>query len=680
MKSLMVSRGIQARWLAGLLALPLGLAACGDKLATGHAIEPSVAQMDVVSGNGQSAAAGTELPAPVVVRVLDGSGRPVANQIVNFKVTQGGGSVFGGAAVTNAQGVAQERWTLGAVGPQALEARAVDSSTGSKQVFAAFQATATDPASTVATVTVSPATVALTTGQTRQLTAAATSANGQPITGRTFTWQSGNTSVATVSSSGVVTAVGAGSTTITATTGGRSGSATITVGAATTTAPARVTDLRVTSVTANSVTLQWTQVSNGAGGAAHYAIRRGSPTLNWSAGYPTEVTVSGTGVGQTATYTFTGLPAGTASQFQLVSYRGTLNQDAVFGQLSNTVTGTTSAAPAPVATVAVSPTSATLNVGQTQSLTATARDANGQPLSGRPITWQTSNASVATVNSSGLVTAVAAGTATITASSEGRSGTASITVSGGSTGGGGSLGQTIFYEGFESGNLNQWQDGVNPNLQRIVTTGAYAGSRALEMTIPAGSEGSSLTRFFMPGYDSVFVRLHVRFSSGWTGGSGTYLAKLSGSRTDNQWSSIGVAGRCPSGSDFFALNQLVLPNSPGRLRFYNYWPEMQRESNGTTCWGNESGSGVRYHTHPNLDDGRWHRIDFWVKLNSPGQTNSVQRMWVDGVLAAEWPGLRIRTTSDLRLNVLTIHAYAGSQSNVRRLYYDEIFVTTRSPY
>jgi hypothetical protein len=62
-------------------------------------------------------------------------------------------------------------------------------------------------------------------------------------------------------------------------------------------------------------------------------------------------------------------------------------------------------------------------------LAATPRGANGNPLTGRTITWQSSNATMASVNGSGLVTGVAAGgPVTITATSEGQSGTSAITV------------------------------------------------------------------------------------------------------------------------------------------------------------------------------------------------------------------------------------------------------------
>jgi hypothetical protein len=61
-------------------------------------------------------------------------------------------------------------------------------------------------------------------------------------------------------------------------------------------------------------------------------------------------------------------------------------------------------------------------------LVATPKDASGTPLSGRVVTWATSNAAVATVSGSGLVMGVAAGAATITATSGGVNGTAALTV------------------------------------------------------------------------------------------------------------------------------------------------------------------------------------------------------------------------------------------------------------
>ena len=82
--------------------------------------------------------------------------------------------------------------------------------------------------------------------------------------------------------------------------------------------------------------------------------------------------------------------------------------------------------PKSVKSIAVSPSSATVAVGASAQLTATASPKG----SATTFTWTSSNAAVATVSTSGLVTGVAAGSATISASAGGKTGTSSITVPG----------------------------------------------------------------------------------------------------------------------------------------------------------------------------------------------------------------------------------------------------------
>ena len=100
--------------------------------------------LSVVSGNNQSGAPGTELANPLVVRVEDSRGRGVRDQIVNFRVVSGGGTTFAGVAITNRDGLAQERWTLGMSGVQRLEARAVDPASGLPLTYGVFSATLID--------------------------------------------------------------------------------------------------------------------------------------------------------------------------------------------------------------------------------------------------------------------------------------------------------------------------------------------------------------------------------------------------------------------------------------------------------------------------------------------------------------------------------------------------------
>src|SRR5713226_2973034 len=162
----------------------------------------------------------------------------------------------------------------------------------------------------------------------------------------------------------------------------------------------------------------------------------------------------------------------------------------------------------PVATVAVTPAAASTTVGQAVQLTATPRDSTGAPLSGRTVTWASSNPGVATVNVSGLVTGAAAGSATITATSEGKSGTsaitvtsvpvASITVSPASANV--LVGQTVQLIATPkdasgnplSGRTVTWASN-NTSVATVSSSGLVTGATAGSATVTATSEGQSGT-------------------------------------------------------------------------------------------------------------------------------------------------------------------------------------------
>jgi hypothetical protein len=127
---------------APLLVATLMFLSCDDSPTENE--EPQVpAALDIVSGDEQQDTVGTELNNPLVVRVENANGIPIAGQLVNFRVTAGGGSVFAGSGITNALGIVQDRWTLGTstADTQRVEARAVDPNTGARIVFATFKAT-----------------------------------------------------------------------------------------------------------------------------------------------------------------------------------------------------------------------------------------------------------------------------------------------------------------------------------------------------------------------------------------------------------------------------------------------------------------------------------------------------------------------------------------------------------
>ena len=251
----------------------------------------------------------------------------------------------------------------------------------------------------VATVTVSPTSCTLITGGSCTLAAATKDAAGNALTGRSTSWTTSAAGVATVSTAGVVTAVAAGTATITATSDGKSGTATITV------TPPAVDRVSVSPATCalipgGSCTL--TAATLDAAGASLTGR-----AVTWATSAATIATVSTAGV-------VTAVAAGSATI--------TATSE------GKSATAAITVSPPPVATITLAPASCIVDPGQSCVPSVTLKDAAGATLTGRTITWTTSAASVATVSTSGVVTGVAAGTATITATSEGKSGTLAVSV------------------------------------------------------------------------------------------------------------------------------------------------------------------------------------------------------------------------------------------------------------
>jgi uncharacterized protein YjdB len=251
----------------------------------------------------------------------------------------------------------------------------------------------------VASVQLAPAQLDLIQGEASALSVVLRATDGTILTGRSVSWRSEDGAVAQVDGSGVVTAVGAGGTRVIAAAEGVEGAASVNVSLR----PVAAVSVSPPSATLSlGAAIQFHALLTAADGS----VLPGRPVL-WSSDASgiahIEATgrVTAVGVG-TATITATA---------EGVSGRATLVVQLV-----------------PVATVAVLPATLDLKPGDTGKLTAETRAADGTLLSGRVVTWASSDVAIATVDANGNVTGVAAGTATITATSEGQSGTAAVSV------------------------------------------------------------------------------------------------------------------------------------------------------------------------------------------------------------------------------------------------------------
>lgn len=256
------------------------------------------------------------------------------------------------------------------------------------------------PARVLTSVSVTLPVGSIPVGQTTTASSQGFDQNGGSIDVGPVVWSTGSAAIATVNANGSVMGVAPGQTQIIATAaGGKTGQATLVV------TPIPVASVGITPAAPTIVVGAVEQLT-----ATTLDANGGLLTgraVTWETSDPTRVTVGPTGLAAA-------VAAGTATV--------TATSE---GQTGFTIV---TVIPRPVASVTVAPPSVSLPIGGTQQLTATTSDATGSALSGRLVTWTTSDATKATVSASGLVTGVAVGSASIIATSEGKSGSSTVTV------------------------------------------------------------------------------------------------------------------------------------------------------------------------------------------------------------------------------------------------------------
>ncbi|HEX9565321.1 MAG TPA: Ig-like domain-containing protein [Gemmatimonadaceae bacterium] len=251
-------------------------------------------------------------------------------------------------------------------------------------------------------ISVNPTAPSVLVGQTAQLSARILDQQGTEITGLPVSWKSSNQAVASVTGTGLISGQATGSSTISATSGSLSASAIAAVGSVAV-ASVEVSPSSATLIVGGTVVLSATAY------AADLSPIPGR-TPSWSSSNPSVATVSAAGF------------------VRAVAVGAATVQATIEGKVATAAITVDAPPPAPVARVTVSLASSALEVGQTTQASAVLKDAAGNVLTGRTITWSSLDQGVATVSASGLVTAQGGGTVAIIASSESVSGAASLTV------------------------------------------------------------------------------------------------------------------------------------------------------------------------------------------------------------------------------------------------------------
>ena len=261
----------------------------------------------------------------------------------------------------------------------------------------------TAPVIKVTQIQLSQTRASLNEGKELQLTATVLPANA---TNQSLTWSSSVEGVATVDSTGKVTAIKAGTTVITATAKDDSGiSASCTV-------QVTVPTVKVTGITLNKTTASVVKGKTVALTATVTPDTATDKTIKWTTSNKNVATVSTDGV-------VTAKAAGTA-----IITATAADDSGVKATCKITVTNPV----IKVTKVTLNKTTASVVKGKTLTLTATVTPTNA---TNKNVTWKSSNTKIATVDGNGKVTAVAAGTATITCTAKAdksKSATCKITV------------------------------------------------------------------------------------------------------------------------------------------------------------------------------------------------------------------------------------------------------------
>jgi len=259
---------------------------------------------------------------------------------------------------------------------------------------------------TLTSISLTPSSGLVAPGSTLQFIAKGTFSDGskQTLTSG-LTWSSSDTSVATVTTAGAALGQSAGTATITAKSGSVSGTASLIVESSS------LSSIQVTSqspTVPKTMRVQFKAIGTFASGDTQDL----TSAVTWTSSSSSIATISNASGS-----------IGVATGVQ----PGNVTISAVFngqvGTASLTVTNAT------LTSIVVTPSNASIGVGGAQAFTAKGTFSDGSVMTiTTQVSWASSNPSVATINANGSASGIAAGTSTITASLNGVSGTAIVSV------------------------------------------------------------------------------------------------------------------------------------------------------------------------------------------------------------------------------------------------------------
>lgn len=341
-----------------------------------------------------------------------------------------------------------------------------------------------------------------------------------------------------------------------------------------------------------------------------------------------------------------------------------------------------------VASIDVTPATATINVSQTIQVQGLPKDASGNVLTGKTVTWATDNAPVATVgadsgddNHTATVTGVAAGTATITGTSAGFTDACVVTVV--------ASGSTYFTDGFESGDFSANQGGfrwcgacANGRKNVVVTsakprTGIYSAEFTYVGTTPEGDSHAELGFQFGQQLTEFWMRWWLYIPDGTEGlGSAAYTHRDAPGADNNKFLALwdeayvkimvglilGTENATDGGSFLTGSSQITYRGASGSLVYQSM-----------------AGSGSTLIAL--ADRGTWVKFQVHVKLSSDVNTNNaICELWKNDTLIASKYDFRW-FSDDAGANNYFRHGYLLGWSNsgfdaTTKLWVDDVKIAS----
>ncbi|HEY8549111.1 MAG TPA: hypothetical protein VIL35_04065 [Vicinamibacterales bacterium] len=219
-----------------------------------------------------------------------------------------------------------------------------------------------------------------------------------------------------------------------------------------------------------------------------------------------------------------------------------------------------------------------------------------------------------------------------------------------------------FTSDFEVGDFSEWDAFRNTTGAVIMNTGCHSG-RCLRTPLVEGTNSDTYGDFYFGDHstrrgtkvEEVWLRLWSKFDPGLTFPTGQKIAILNltdGVSTERRYQVILYV----RGNGEYALQTSDIAN----WDFFNHWQNQ--------------GTATRVRL------GQWDKLKVHVRLNTPGSSNGVLRMWVNDELKLSYNNINIRFNTAYGMNKLILSTYATPPSPTDGMqWHDSITLALTDP-